>query len=57
MNKNYNLAVVAADHTTILFIGHREACYVYMKTHTNWADIRYINDDGSLGHMSSWVLN
>jgi hypothetical protein len=40
----------------IRFKGSYDDCITYMKTHDRWSDLVYLNDDGSLGRLASWVL-
>lgn len=52
-------AVVSLDskgyrHTR--FMGTYDECIDYMRTNTDWDDLHYLNEDGTLGRYASWVL-
>lgn len=54
---NEQLAVVAGPNNDIIrFKGTRDECYAYMRTHSNWNELRYIKN-GELWRLSSWVLS
>jgi hypothetical protein len=36
--------------------GTYDDCIQYMRTHTRWSDLIYLNEDGSFGRLASWVL-
>ena len=44
------------DKRNILFQGNHDECLNYMRTHNDWMDLVYMQEDGSLGGLSSWVL-
>lgn len=51
--------LVVMKDRNIVFTGTREECYSFMKSHrynVTWNDLRYINDDGTPGRMSSWII-
>ena len=47
---------IPAGTATIVFKGSYEECINYMRTHRNWHDLVSLNEDGSFGRYSSWVL-
>jgi hypothetical protein len=55
------LLAVTKDHKTILFKGTRKECYQYMKSHSDWDDLRYMKQDESgiwqLWRCSSYILD
>jgi hypothetical protein len=41
----------------IQFVGtSHEECFQYMRTNKGWSDLIYLNEDGSFGRLSSWIL-
>ena len=56
---NLLAVVLASDKSNIVMRGTREECKSYLrKQGKNWVkyDLRYINKDGSLGMLASFVL-
>lgn len=49
-------AVIDIDNN-ILFTGTHEECITFMNnSKLKDIDLRYLNDDGTLGRLSSWVF-
>ncbi len=49
--------ILHTDHLDkIMFSGSYEDCINYMRKRKCWSDLRYLNEDGSLGRLASYVL-
>jgi hypothetical protein len=50
------MKAVIDKNRNIKFKGTYDECISYMRIHTKWEDLISLNDDGSFGRLSSWVL-